>query len=180
MVQSVELLLDEQSDALIRREWAYLAELGLPSQARHPGSSNRPHITVGVATSIDDDAERRLSTMIAGARDRGTWRFPDLLRLGGLVVFGGTRSVLARAVVPSPELMDLHARVHEVLAGSPGIPPHLEPGHWTPHVTLAMRMRADEIGSAASHLVADLRDVDAGVSAVRRWDGDRRSEWIVD
>ncbi|MBY6539051.1 2'-5' RNA ligase family protein [Rhodococcus sp. BP-349] len=179
MVQSVELLLDERSDDAIRREWNYLAELGLPSQARHAGASNRPHVTIAVASRIDDVAEHRLAALIADGRDAGSWRFPESVRLGGLVVFGGSRAVLARSVVPTAALLDLHARVHEVLADSPGIPPHLHPGHWTPHVTLAMRARPEDIGSAASHLVTDLHDVDAEVSAVRRWDGDARADWLI-
>ncbi|KQU07666.1 hypothetical protein ASG56_00180 [Rhodococcus sp. Leaf7] len=179
MVQSVELLLDSGSDESIRREWNYLAELGLPSQARHTGSSNRPHITIAVAASIDDDAERRLTALIVDGRENGAWRFPEAVRLGGLVMFGGSRAVLARTVVPSPELLDLHARVHRILADSPGIPPHLEPGRYTPHVTLAMRMRPDDIGSGSSHLITDLRDIEAEVSAVRRWDGDAREDWLI-
>lgn len=46
-------------------------------------------------------------------------------------------------------------------------------------MTLAMRARPEDIGSAASHLVTDLQDVDAEVSAVRRWDGDARADWLI-
>lgn len=174
MVQSLELLLDADSDAAIRRDWAYLAELGLPSQARHTGASNRPHVTVAVASSFDSGAEQRLADLVAteGA-------VPSALRLGGLVVFGGARATLARAVVPSAELMEFHSRVQALLGDSPGVPPHLHPGRWTPHVTLAMRGRSDEIGSAAASLVPTLSDLAATVSGVRRWDGDAKREWTL-
>jgi len=39
VAQSVELLLDEASDSLVRDQWARLAAAGLPSQARHLGAS---------------------------------------------------------------------------------------------------------------------------------------------
>mgnify|MGYP000157915916 CR=1 FL=1 len=48
MVQSAELLLDSGLDTAVRREWAALSDAGLPSQNRHRGESNRPHITVSV------------------------------------------------------------------------------------------------------------------------------------
>ncbi|MGB3770649.1 MAG: 2'-5' RNA ligase family protein [Rhodococcus sp. (in: high G+C Gram-positive bacteria)] len=178
MVQSVELLLDELSDQSVRREWAYLAEAGLPSQARHTGASNRPHVTVAVATHIDDVTERNLAELVADARESGDW-FPESFRLGGLVTFGGARCVVARTVVPTRELLEFHVRVHRVMADCPGIPAHLRPGRYTPHVTLAMRMRPDDLGSATAHLAPELRDIEAGVSAVRRWDGDAKADWLI-
>ena len=53
MVQSVELLLDPDADALIRNQWAQLAAAGLPSQALHTGDSNAPHVTLAARASID-------------------------------------------------------------------------------------------------------------------------------
>ena len=59
-MQTVELLLDAQTDATVRAEWKLLAEVGLPSQALHLGPTNAPHITLGVARSIPDEVEGRL------------------------------------------------------------------------------------------------------------------------
>ncbi|WP_315770183.1 2'-5' RNA ligase family protein [Rhodococcoides kroppenstedtii] len=174
MVQSLELLLDPESDAAVRRDWNYLAELGLPSQARHTGASNRPHVTVAVASAFDVGTEDRLVELVT--TDDAV---PGTLRLGGLMVFGGARVTLARAVVPSAELLEFHARVHDRLGDSPGVPPHLLPGRWTPHVTLAMRGKPHEIGSAATALSPGLHDLDAAVAGVRRWDGDAKQEWLL-
>lgn len=178
MVQSVELLLDDDAVALIVREWRLLADAGLPSQARHSGASNRPHVTVAVAQSFSAEVERRLADLVADSQRAG--RFPVALRLGGLVLFGGPRAVLARAVVPTAALLDFHARAHEALAGSPGIPPHLFPGRYTPHVTLGMRMRADQVASAAAHVLPVCEDIDTEITGVRRWDGDAKREWTID
>ena len=60
-MQTVELLLDPTTDAAVRAEWQRLAEAGLPSQARHHGGTNAPHITLGVAEMIPEEVERRLS-----------------------------------------------------------------------------------------------------------------------
>jgi 2'-5' RNA ligase len=171
MVQSIEMLLDDELDERVRREWDYLAELGLPSQAKHRGASNRPHVTIGVAQSIPDEAERELIEVARGAH-------PDL-RLGGLLVFGGRNVVLARAVVPSTGVLDLHHRTQHALRHADGVPPHLAPEQWTPHVTLAMRMTPDQLASAVRELIPTLSDAVGAVSRIRRWDGDGKREWPI-
>lgn len=42
-----------RTDAIIRGEWAALADAGLPSQARHRSPTNLPHVTLSVADRID-------------------------------------------------------------------------------------------------------------------------------
>ena len=109
-VQSVELLLDRATDDAVRGQWALLAAAGLPSQARHTGESNAPHVTLAVRTTIPDALDDALAAAVL-----------DLppVRLGGLLVFAHRRCVLARAVVPSAPLLALHARVHAVLDAEP-------------------------------------------------------------
>ena len=68
MAHSVELLFDQSTDAAIRRQWAALADAGLPSQANHPSPTNRPHVTLTVAQRIDPGRRRRA----AGARSAVT------------------------------------------------------------------------------------------------------------
>ncbi|MDQ0743662.1 hypothetical protein QFZ62_000970 [Clavibacter sp. B3I6] len=91
-----------------------------------------------------------------------------VLRLGGLVVFGVPPRglVLARQVVVDAALLDLHARVHAAVdratdearavdpdAGpAPGVIPHTRPGSWTPHVSLALRLTAEQLGAAVAAL----------------------------
>ena len=80
-----------------------VAVAGLPSQARHTGASNRPHITLALTDTITDDVERRLADAAS--------RLPIPVALGALLIFGARRFVLARLVVPSAGLLDLQAGV---------------------------------------------------------------------
>ena len=167
MVQSAELLLDSALDAAVRREWAALSDAGLPSQNRHRGESNRPHITVAVAASMPDAVD-----------DGAAVRFdPFDVRLGGLVVFGGRTATLARLVVPSVELLDLHSRLRAAVG--PGSFDNVDTGRWTPHVTLARRLTSEEAGTAVRLLSTSIEDLVGAAVALRRWNGDAKREWRI-
>jgi 2'-5' RNA ligase len=140
----------------VRAEWDALLDAGLPSAGRHPGASNRPHITLLVRTELPDLDVAELTAAEA---------FP--VTLGSPVLFGvGDRRVLARAVVPSAALLALHAAVHAA-AGAGDDVPHTVPGRWSPHVTLARRMRVDDLPRALPLLGGDVHGMAAGL---RRWD----------
>lgn len=173
MVQSVELLLDAATDALVREQWAALADSGLPSQARHAGSSNAPHVTVAARGSIDPAGEAALSAAVDG--------LPLPMRLGALRCFGRQRFVLVRLVVGYVRLLELHARVAAALGPDPDDPEaigNLSPGRWTPHVTLARRLSAEQVATALT--VVDGSIVSAGTAvSCRRWDSDAKRAWSV-
>jgi 2'-5' RNA ligase len=169
MVQSVELVLDERLDGLVREEWALLLDAGLPSQARHTGVSNAPHVTLGVADQVDDDTERGLAGIDFG--------IGHPLRLGGLLVFPGRRSVLSRAVVPSGALLHTHHAVQASLRGSRGRPDNTAPDAWTPHVTLARRLDAGQLAAAIAVLAERPRELIGTIAGARRWDADARRSW---
>lgn len=171
MVQSVELLLDARLDAAVRTEWSALLAAGLDSQARIHAESNRPHVTLGVAQSIPPGIEGAMRERIDGT--------PVPLRLGGVVVFGDRHATLARLVVPSTALLELHAAVFALLEQCPGIPRHIRPGEWTPHVTLARRVSAGRIGAAIVATGAGGRDLTGTSAGIRRWDGRAKHEWRV-
>ncbi|MEP6630812.1 MAG: hypothetical protein ABJA89_10095, partial [Lapillicoccus sp.] len=65
-VQSVELQLDEAGDALVVGLWHRLVEAGLPSQARHPSPTNRPHITLVAVPALPEGADAALAGVVAG------------------------------------------------------------------------------------------------------------------
>ncbi len=186
MAHSIELLLDPHSDAAIRSQWQALADAGLPSQLRVSSPTNRPHVTLVAAARISpavDEALRALAGRLA---------FDCVV--GAPLVFGpkprgGGRHTLARLIVPSAELLALHAVVYRLaLPHVDGQPyPHCRPGHWTPHVTLARRLTAAEIGPALAvvHEGADegagdgAGDGAARMTKLRRWDGDQRIDHIL-
>ncbi|MEU5842616.1 2'-5' RNA ligase family protein [Rhodococcus sp. NPDC047139] len=172
MVQSVELLLDAPLDAAVRDEWARLLDAGIHhSQGRVRSESNRPHVTLFVARILPPELEDATRAAITVRRLS--------LRLGGVVVFGGRYATLARTVVPSIELLELHARIFEVLAGCSGVPEHIRPGEWTPHVTLARRVPAARVGAAVIAAQTPERQLAGSSAGVRRWDGEAKREWLL-
>jgi 2'-5' RNA ligase len=173
VTQSVELLLDDELDAAVRGQWAALAAAGVPSQAQHTGETNRPHITLTVASSVLPYLETALKAALTGA-------MPIPVRLEGLLCFTGRGGdqVLARAVVPSVELLELQADCAARFDGLPGVSPMLQPGSWSPHVTLARKVPVSQVGSAIAALGANPPLVGNAV-AVRRWNSDIRTAWLV-
>ncbi|MFM9034423.1 MAG: 2'-5' RNA ligase family protein [Mycobacterium sp.] len=177
MAHSIELLLDNRGDGVIRGQWQALADAGLPSQLRVRSDTNRPHVTLIAAGRIGPGADEALRGL-AG-------RFPLDCAVGAPLVFGGPRYTLARLVVPSAGLLALHECVYRLalphLAGEPFA--HCRPGRWTPHVTLGRRFSAEQIGSAMA--VVNAGDDPAGpdlaamAAGLRRWDGDERVDHLL-
>lgn len=160
MVQSLELTLDPASDAALRDQWAALESADLPNAGRHPGASNRPHLTLVAAQRPIErtDALRGLGS-----------RLPLEVRAGGLVLFPSPRGrgvVLSRAIVVTRALLALHAEVHGIVGGDPA--PTSRPGEWTPHLTLARRIDADRLAEAID-LLPPLEHP-LVIDALRHWD----------
>ena len=171
--QSVELLLDPESDTLVRGLWARLFDAGMPSQARHRGASNRPHVTLVALPSLPADAEPRLAEAVAG-------RLPVVGTWGEVATFGHGPWTLVWLVEPSAGMRRLHdevARVCDVPSG------HLTaPDRWTPHVTLARRVSArdlDAVRRLVSEPVAAATGTPMPAEEVRRWDGAAKVDWVV-
>ncbi|MFB2583683.1 2'-5' RNA ligase family protein [Herbiconiux liukaitaii] len=233
-VVSLELLLDEATEARIRSEWAALAAAGLSSLAAHTAPSNRPHITLLVREAGPGLEAQHLAARLAEARAEaglvegrlaesragaalvagrlaeaqseaslmagqladaqsdsaahsragagaGALVLPLAVALGAPLLFGaGDRRVLARSVVPSAGLLRLHAAIHS-LVGPGDDAPHTRPGEWTPHVTLARRLRLETLPQALTLLDAapagadadsNADEGDATATAARHWDSD--------
>jgi 2'-5' RNA ligase len=176
MVQSIELLLDDEGDAAVRASWAGLADAGLPSLADHAAASNRPHVTVAVTTGSGFEiAERGLRAVFEG------WAIATsglAATIGAPVLFGGHRHrwVLARQVVPSRPLLTVHAAVHRALllhAPQAEVVPQTAQDGWTPHVTLARRMPSDRLGEALA--AVDPEPVAVRFRSARLWDSVART-----
>lgn len=172
MVHSVELLVDDATDAAVRDIWARLHTAGLPSRATHTAPSNRPHVTLAVGERLAGAADAELAEL--------TGRLPLPCRLGAPLVFGHGRMTLALLVVPTVDLLDLHRQVHRIclphMASGPY--PHTAPGGWTAHVTLARRVRHDQI-AAALDLVAAHAEIEGAFTGLRHWDGDAKVEYPI-
>jgi 2'-5' RNA ligase len=163
-IVSIELTFDAATEAAVRTEWEALAAAGLSSMAAHTAESNRPHLTLLARTSSVPH------TFAAGRM------LPMPVTLGAPILFGqGERRVLARSVIVSAELLAFHASVH-TQAGPGDDAPHTEPGRWTPHVTLARRLRVETLAAALELLGAD---VVGDAVALRRWDSTTRTVTLL-
>ena len=173
MAHSIELLLDSRTDTAIRAAWQALADAGLPSQVQVKSATNRPHITLLAAQRISPEVDEVLRGLAP--------RLPLDCVVGAHVVFGGPRLTLARLIVPSAELLALHAEVFRLalphVTGQPFA--HCRPGHWTAHATLGRRLTAIEVGAALGLAEEVAPDLAAEVVALRRWDSDARTDHLL-
>jgi 2'-5' RNA ligase len=169
MVHSVEMLFDADTEAAIRRLWDDLSDAGVRSLASSTSPSNRPHVTLTVADDMTDAVDDALRPLLRS--------LPFACTIGAPMVFGRGPFTLVRLVIPSAELLALQAEAHEACLPhmSPKPLPHAEPGQWTPHVTLARRVRQERLADALSlrHIA---RDRHGSVVALRHWDGNSRVE----
>jgi 2'-5' RNA ligase len=172
VVHSIELLFDAESEAGLRRIWDDLTDAGVRSLASSTSPSNRPHVTLSVAEDMADAVNDALRPVLR--------LLPLACTIGAPMMFGRGPFTLVRLVVPAAALLELQAEVHEVCLPymSPGPLPHAEPGHWTPHVTLARRVRHDKLADALSlrRMPGDRR---VTAVALRHWDGNKRVEYPI-
>jgi 2'-5' RNA ligase len=168
MVHSIELVFDRDTEAAIRNIWKALATAGIPSQA----PASRPHVTLAVAERIDPQVDRLLSPV---AR-----RLPLGCAVGAPVLFGRANVVFARLVVPTSELLALHAEVHRVCLPhlTPGPMANSLPGQWTAHVTLARRVGAAQLGRAL-RIAGRPAQIEGSFTGLRRWDGNKKIEHLI-
>ena len=166
MVHSIELLFDRETEAAIRRIWDDLAAAKIPSRT----PAGRPHVTLAVAERIDAYVDELLRPVAL--------RLPLQCAIGAPVVFGRSNVVLTRLVVPSRELLDLHAEVHRLCANHllPEPMANSLPGQWTAHVTVARRVDDAHLGRAVT-IAARPSQIDGRFAGLRRWDGDERVEY---
>jgi hypothetical protein len=155
-MRSIELTFDEPGDDAVRSAWRALVDVGLPSLGRHDAPSNRPHVTLaaGEALAVPQTLPTR----------------PARVRLGGMLLFpaGPGRVVLVRAVVADAALVAFHRAVHEL---APGAVPNTRPDRWSPHVTLARRLRVTDLPAAIDALAAVELPEELEIAGVRHWDG---------
>jgi 2'-5' RNA ligase len=168
MVHSIELVFDRDTETAIRRIWDELAGAGIPSQA----PASRPHVTLAVADRIAAEVDELLSPV--------SKQLPLTAAIGAPVLFGRANVVFARLVVPTSELLALHAEVHRRCSGHTvsGTKPTSLPGQWTAHVTLARRVGGAQLGRAL-RIAGRPSQIDGRFAGLRRWDGNKRAEYLI-
>lgn len=165
MVHSIELVFDRDTEAAVRQLWAELAAAGIPGQT----PAGRPHVTLTVAGRIAPEVDGLLAPLGE--------RMPLRCVVGAPVLLGRDASVLARLVVPTTALLELQAEVHRCCLPHlvPGPLPHTAPGRWTAHVTVARRVRSEQLGWALQ-IAGRPAELEGHFAGLRRWDGDERIE----
>lgn len=153
-LHALELVPDDAGQDAVRRDWQRLRDAGLPSQLDHPSPTNRPHVTVVAAPGLPYDA-------IDIARARLGSLLPVRARAAGLLVLGGSRVTIARAVDIDDDV------TRRVLAVRVQVPDRQHVG-WLPHVTLARRVERSLVQRAVDVLGHD--DVLLTLTELRRWD----------
>ncbi|NYF17709.1 2'-5' RNA ligase [Microbacterium sp. AK009] len=160
---SVEVLPDPTTDGLARGAWKRLIDAGLPSAGRHTGESNRPHITVAVRESPALDG-------LAGLADL----LPLTLRLGGVLLFPRSgQAVISWQVVVTTPLAEFHRRVADSVGPADERYAHTAPDDWTPHLTMARRVRLADLGAAVEAI--DLSPHVGELTGLRIWDASSRT-----
>ncbi|WP_258804506.1 2'-5' RNA ligase family protein [Pseudarthrobacter sp. NS4] len=160
-MRSIELTFEDATDARIRSDWAALADAGVPSLAGHTGPSNRPHVTLAAGPGLQ----------LSGEVQDILRMLPVRIGFSGALVFPGGpgKYVLARSIMLTQQLLELHRLVHKEAAGA--LPLTL-PDAWTPHVTLARRVPHHLLGKAVDLL--DLR-LEGMCAHARLWDSGTRT-----
>ena len=138
----------------MRASWSALHDAGLPSQLDHRGATNAVHVTVVSAPAIPD-------TAVEAARELLGPLLPVQARLSGLLLLGGRRVTVARAVDVDDDAL------RAVLAVRDLVPARWHPG-WLPHVTLARRVPRERVQEAVDVLGWD--DVVLSLVELRWWD----------
>ncbi|MBO4209052.1 2'-5' RNA ligase family protein [Micromonospora echinofusca] len=137
-MRTVELLCCPALERAVRAAWERLAQAGLPSLARNTHPTNRPHLTLASADHLPPDVARRLAGLLADA-------LPLTARPEAVDLLDGVHPLVWR-LAPAPELLALQAAVWRALDGVGGRNPWHEPGRWTPHLSLALRFGATDLG----------------------------------
>ena len=176
MVHSIELLLDDEAEAAIKRQWRLLADAGLPSEHRpDPGTgSRRPHVTVVACEQIPMATATGLGPTLSQA-------LPLPVVVGVPMIFGTAKVgrpglILVRQVLASPELLRLQQQLKDRCP--PALDRHFDAGRWAPHVTLSRRLRPDQIPIALQLLARTgasngaPREMSVKVTGARFWQGD--------
>lgn len=139
----------------MRRLWERMEDAGVPSLLSHTHGQHLPHLTYATLRTWNlTDVAEQLTALPE--------RPPLRIHLDGLGIFRRSRCWLAPALAP-----DLAPRqravVDAVTATGADLHWHYRPGDWTPHVTLAPRLRLRDLPTVAG-LVNDILPVTAQAS----------------
>lgn len=102
--------------------------------------NDKPHISLAVFPKVDGQKLQKLTEEFAHTLTAFEFR------LGAVGTFPTSDNVLFLYLVPSPKLLEVHARLHESLKrGGLESSPYYSPGKWVPHLTLEFNLAREEL-----------------------------------
>lgn len=139
------LYFDNETDAAIRELWRTIDESGLHSgmyKLNFP-----PHMSVLVCEDTDMDGMRESLPPFIALQ-------PALpIQFHSIGVFYGEGGVIYLAPIATRPLLDLHARLWDLIAPHTQNPSDLyRPGQWVPHVTLDLDVPPEQVGAIVNLL----------------------------
>lgn len=126
---AVEMYMDRDSEAKIRRMWEALAGAGIKSSMLEVGY--RPHVSLGVCEELDvDGLAKELSSFAESVS-------PFELTLSSLGLFPSSEGVIFLGVTPTQRLLDVNHDFHQFFGKYAKSQRNYQVGNWVPHCTLA-------------------------------------------
>ena len=168
MAHSIELLFDPATEATLLALWDDLVAAELPNRA----PLGRPHVTLLGAERIAPDVDTLLRPLAA--------RLPLPCAIGAPLLFGRNHAILTRLIVPTADLLAVHAEAHHICVGHvhPEPLPTSLPGQWTPHVTLARGVVESALGGAL-RIAGREPLIEGTLAALRRWNSDEKADYLI-
>lgn len=147
---AIKLFLDSRLDGAVRAIWSSLEDLDLSYQMS--ASGHRPHLTLlGMEESNIKSAKMCLKN-IAKQSQQFT------LRVGAVGVFPQEPATVYLSPTICPELQHLYFYVidNRKYLGA-NFSPYYLPDTWTPHITLACRLRSYDVNKVTSLVCAQFK-----------------------
>lgn len=141
MPYAVHLFFDPYTEKIIRSAWKKLADSNISPYMSQ--SDNRPHFSLAIYQTIDLKAcEQKLQSFASTC-------YQMSVSLEYLGIFPTDPAVVFLSAPISSSLIDLHAKVHELLQPiSSDAASYYLPGNWVPHCTLAFELETKLISQA--------------------------------
>jgi 2'-5' RNA ligase len=147
---AIKLFFDSRMDGAVRAIWSSLEELDLPYQMSASGYS--PHLTLlGMEESNIKSAEIYLKNI-------AKQRQPFTLRVGAVGIFPQEPATVYLSPTICPELQHLYFYLidNRKYLGA-NFSPYYLPDVWTPHITLACRLRSCDVNTVTSLVCAQFK-----------------------
>lgn len=126
---AVEMYMDADSEAKIRRTWEAIAEAGIKSSMLEAGY--RPHVSLGVCEELEvDGLAKELSAFAKSVS-------PFELTLSSVGLFHSSEVVIFLGVTPTRRLLDINGAFHQFFGKYAKSQRDYQVGRWVPHCTLA-------------------------------------------